>query len=100
VYNLGRNVLFVDGVNMGNYFQWGVAPHIHIIKLKSMAKQRHHRKCKSNGGTYAKRNISKVKPTEHQAFHILFSNGDTFRIADILNETWIDPDYKLVVIRR
>lgn len=65
-----------------------------------MAKQRHHRKCKSNGGTYAKRNISKVKPTEHQAFHILFSNKDTYGIAEILNTIWIDPDFKLVVRRR
>lgn len=65
-----------------------------------MAKQRHHRKCKSNGGTRIKRNISKVKPTEHKAFHILFSNKDTYGIAEILNETWIDPDYKLIVVRR
>jgi len=63
-------------------------------------KQRHHRKCKSNGGTFAKRNISLVKPTDHQAFHQLFSNEDTFGIADILNLTWIDPNYKLIVVRR
>lgn len=65
-----------------------------------MALQRHHRKCKSNGGTYARRNISKVKPTEHQAFHILFSNKDAYGIAEILNDTWIDPDYILIVKRR
>ena len=65
-----------------------------------MAKQRHHRKCKSNGGTYAKRNISKVKPNEHQAFHILFSNRDTFGIVEILNTIWIDPDFKLVVVKK
>jgi len=41
-----------------------------------------------------------VKPTEHQAFHILFSNRDTYEIAEILNKTWIDPDYKLIVVRR
>jgi hypothetical protein len=63
-------------------------------------KQRHHRKCKSNGGTFAKRNISKVKPKPHEAYHTLFANADTFRVAEILNEIWIDPDYKLVVVRR
>jgi len=65
-----------------------------------MAKNRHHRKCKSNGGDYSKRNISRVKMDEHQAFHKLFLNNDTYGIARILNETWIDPDYKLVVIRK
>lgn len=65
-----------------------------------MALQRHHRKCKSNGGTYARRNISKVKPTQHQAFHTLFANADTYRIAEILNETWIDTEYFLVVRKR
>lgn len=65
-----------------------------------MAKQRHHRKCKSRGGTRSKANISRVKPTLHQSFHNLFANADTFRIAEILNETWIDPAFKLVVICR
>lgn len=65
-----------------------------------MARNRHHRKCKSNGGTYAKRNISKVKMDEHQAFHKLFSNCDTYGIARILNEIWIDPDFELIVRRK
>lgn len=65
-----------------------------------MGKQRHHRKCKSNGGTFAKRNISKVNSKLHQSFHNLFANADTYRIAEILNETWIDPDYKLIVVKR
>lgn len=65
-----------------------------------MGKTRHHRKCKSNGGTFTKRNISRVDSTLHQAFHKLFVNADTFGIAQILNDTWIDPDYILIVKRR
>lgn len=65
-----------------------------------MGLQKHHRKCKSNGGTRIKRNISIVKPNFHQAYHIMFANADTFGIAKILNETWIDPDYKLIVVKR
>lgn len=65
-----------------------------------MAKNNHHRKCKSNGGTRAKRNISRVKMTDHKAFHQLFSNRDTYEIARILNETWIDPDYRLIVVKK
>lgn len=65
-----------------------------------MAKTRHHRKCKSNGGTFAKRNISRVKSSLHQAFHILFSNKNTYGIAQVLNDTWIDPDYILIVKKR
>jgi len=65
-----------------------------------MAKQRHHRKCKSNGGTRTKGNIVKVKPSLHQSFHHLFKNGDAYKIAGILNETWIDPMYKLIVIKK
>lgn len=65
-----------------------------------MGTQRHHRRCKSNGGTYAKRNISLVNEIEHQAFHTLFVNNDTYGIAEILNKIWIDPDYQLIVVKR
>lgn len=65
-----------------------------------MAKQRHHRKCKSNGGSRSKSNISKVTPTLHRSFHHLFANADTHKIAEILNETWIDPAFKLIVVCR
>jgi hypothetical protein len=76
-----------------------VEKNTNLILLK-MALEKHHRKCKSNGGTYAKRNISKVKPTEHQAFHILFKNLDTYGIVKLLNEVWIDPDFKLIIFKK
>lgn len=62
-----------------------------------MAKQRHHRRPKSLGGNSSKANISKVSPTLHQSFHKLFANADPFKIAQILNDTWLDPNYKLIV---
>ena len=63
-------------------------------------KNRHHRKCKVNGGTYAKGNISRVKMDDHFAFHLLFGTRDAYGIAKILNETWIDRDFELIVRRK
>lgn len=65
-----------------------------------MSKNRHHRKCKINGGSNTKRNISIVKKTEHQLFHAFFGTLDAFGIAKKLNEAWIDPDFLLVVKRK
>jgi len=65
-----------------------------------MSKNRHHRKCKINGGSNTKRNISIVKKTEHQLFHAFFGTLDTFGIAQKLNETWVDPSFKLIVVKR
>jgi hypothetical protein len=61
---------------------------------------RHHRKCRSNEGTNDKENIVYVSQVEHRAYHTLFANKDAYGIAQILNETWIDPDYKLMVVRK
>ncbi len=61
---------------------------------------RHHRKCRSNGGTNGKSNISYVCENEHRAWHLLFRNYTAHRIADIINELWIDPAFQLVVAPR
>lgn len=61
---------------------------------------RHHRKCKSRKGTDHPRNISYVRHDLHVAYHRLFQNADPHQVAHILNETWIDPDYKLVAVKR
>jgi len=63
-------------------------------------RNKHHRKCKSNGGTNSKENISMVKMTEHRAFHFLFRNCNAYGIAEILNKTWIDPDYEIIVRKK
>lgn len=60
----------------------------------------HHRKPKSIGGTNEERNISYVRDKEHQAYHLLFSNKTPYEISKILNDTWIDPDYELIVKKK
>jgi hypothetical protein len=62
----------------------------------------HHRRCRSNGGTddTPKNNVSVVTDVQHEAFHTLFGNAEAERIAEILNETWIDPSWELIARRR
>ena len=63
-------------------------------------KNRHHRKPKSRGGGNNERNISVVPIIQHQAWHTMFNNMQAQQIVDKINRTWIDPDYKLVLVRR
>jgi hypothetical protein len=37
------------------------------------------------------------KQKKDQAYHLLFSNKTPYEISKILNDTWIDPDYELIV---
>ena len=64
----------------------------------------HHRRPKCYNGSNDPNNLVVVKKSHHFAFHQLFSeNGhamDVHAIARTLNDTWIDPRYKLVVERR
>ena len=60
----------------------------------------HHRKPRSIGGTNEHRNISRVPVHKHRAWHLLFSNFSPEIIAEIISEVWLDPDYKLVAVRR
>lgn len=61
---------------------------------------RHHRKCRSNGGTNDKENIVYVSQVAHRAFHTLFANKNAYGIAQILNKIWIDPEYELIVRKK
>ena len=61
---------------------------------------KHHRLPKSLGGSDAQRNISMVPEDMHVAYHKLFLNGNAGTVARILNAIWIDPDVKLIVVRR
>jgi len=58
----------------------------------------HHRRPRSLGGTNENRNLSKVCPKKHEAFHLLFGNENVYEIARILNQIWLDPGYHLDVI--
>jgi hypothetical protein len=61
---------------------------------------RHHRKCKSHGGSGKPSNISHVPESKHIAWHTLFYNLKPEQIADLLSKVWIDPDYVMVAQRR
>lgn len=58
---------------------------------------RHHRNPRSNNGSDKPENISLVPLKKHQAFHALFSNDDVYKIAEKLNNVWIDPRFELIV---
>lgn len=66
--------------------------------MKSPRDSRHHKRCKSNGGTNEASNISMVTTAQHQAYHLLFRNNPPQVIASILTHKWIDSRYKLICI--
>jgi len=61
---------------------------------------RHHRRPRSLGGGNEKTNISFVSQNKHRAWHTLFSNYSPYRIADIINDDWLDSDYMFIVVKR
>lgn len=67
------------------------------IQLQQLT--RHHRKPKSHNGSDDESNISIVPEKKHQYFHGLFGTDSVHQIAKKLNEIWIDPAYKLLVIK-
>lgn len=54
---------------------------------------RHHRRCRTNGGSDHEENISIVEEDKHKAFHCLFGTCHPVEIARILTETWIDREW-------
>ena len=62
----------------------------------------HHRvpKVRNGSGRISSGNMVEVDVLKHRAFHLLFGTKDTEQIAAILNKTWIDVDYELVVRKR
>lgn len=63
-------------------------------------KSRHHRKARVAGGTNDKTNISIVTKKAHNAYHLLFQEGNPHQVANIINKTWLDPAFELVVQRK
>lgn len=61
---------------------------------------KHHRKPRSLGGDNSKENISVVDRDKHDAWHLLFKNHPPERIAIIINNIWLDPNYYFEVRRR
>ena len=71
-----------------------------VKRKKKLHHDWHHRKPRSQGGTSEDRNMSHVSVAKHRAWHTLFKNFTPEEIAKIINDTWIDCDYRLVVMRR
>jgi len=61
---------------------------------------KHHRRPLSKGGLNDESNISLVPLNRHQAWHTLFVNKDPDEIVEEINDTWLDPDYKLILVSK
>lgn len=62
----------------------------------------HHRKPKRHGGSGHpdSGNMIEVRVDHHRAYHMLFETKSVPDIARILNETWIDPSWELIAIKK
>lgn len=70
-------------------------------EVKDRRYSKHHRIMRSHKkGVKDRRNVVVVRADHHQAFHLLFRNSYPHQIAEILNKTWIDPNYQFIVVRR
>ncbi|MBI5046026.1 MAG: hypothetical protein HZC14_03465 [Candidatus Niyogibacteria bacterium] len=67
--------------------------------MGSKVLEKHHRYPTSSGGTDEPSNISYVSSGKHAAWHLLFKNYSPVEIANIINTTWLDPDYIIVVTK-
>ncbi len=65
---------------------------------------RHHRRSRSRGGNSQNicgvPNIIQVCEKRHQAFHLLFPDTHPEKVAQVLNETYIDPAFTLLVVTK
>lgn len=59
---------------------------------------KHHRRPKSKGGKDLDHNISYIPEKLHNAYHYLFCNYNPDKVAEILTEHYIDPDYAMVAV--
>lgn len=70
------------------------------MKNSKNQKTKHHRKAVSQGGDSSDKNISIVPRNKHEAWHLLFNEGNPEYVRDTINEIWIDPDYYLELCYR
>ena len=70
------------------------------MKRKKRRDSQHHRQCRSNGGTDEPENISWVNVYEHNAWHLLFRNWEAEKIAEVINDIWLDSRFEFVVRRK
>lgn len=62
----------------------------------------HHRRPKKLGGSgkLTSPNMIHVPIVQHRAWHTLFGVKTPQEIADIINRTWLDPDWEVIAIRK
>lgn len=59
----------------------------------------HHRLPRSRGGQSTPENLSIVPKEYHEAYNLLFGGNPTAQeVCKVLNEIWIDPAYRLIVV--
>lgn len=66
-------------------------------KKKKLSFSIHHRQPVSQGGNNNPDNLVKVNSRHHECWHTLFQSHTPKRIAEIINETWLDKRFVLVV---
>ena len=62
------------------------------------AESTHHRKPRSQGGKSNAENLSELPRSRHAAWHNLFQNWTPDRIAEEINDRYLDPDFKMVAV--
>ncbi len=60
----------------------------------------HHRKPRSIGGKSEPRNVVRIPERKHAAWHVLFANRTAEEIAHLISETYLDPDFMFIAIRK
>ena len=63
------------------------------------AMSKHHRKPQSLGGGNGN-NVSELPRSKHEAWHTLFRDFSPERIAEEINERYLDPDWEFVAVKR
>lgn len=72
-----------------------------LYNMESLGKlTRHHRRPQSRGGKNVEENISHVPEKLHMAWHLLFANNSPVRIAEIINQHFLDPDVLLIPVNK
>ena len=61
---------------------------------------KHHRIPKSKTPDKRGGAIVSVPSNKHEAYHLLFDNKNPDEIAKILNDTWIDPNWVMIAIKK
>lgn len=71
-------------------------------KPRSINTNWHHRKPKKLGGSgrIDGPNMVEVSIVEHRAWHTLFGTKTPEEIAEVINRTWLDPAYEMIVSKK